>query len=56
MQKTKERYCKEIAAKYYAQSKEAVEEESREHYKNLSQEEDKIKGVPKKKVSRIGSV
>ena len=42
-----------------AQNKEAIKEKSREHYKRLSQEEkDKItkERVPKKKISRIGSV
>ena len=44
LKKTKERYSKEKAGKYYAQSKEAIKEKSRECYKNLSQEEkDKIK-------------
>ena len=44
MQKAKEKYSKEKAAKYYAQNKEVIKEKSRERYKNLSQEEkDKIK-------------
>ena len=44
MQKAKERYSKEKAAECYAQNKEAIIEKSREHYKNLSQEENgKIK-------------
>ena len=44
LQKTKERYSKEKSAEYCAQNKEAIKEKSREHYKNLSQEEkDKIK-------------
>ena len=56
LQKAKERYSKEKAAEYYAQNKEAIKEKSRERYKNLPQEEkDKIR-VPKKKISRIGSV
>ena len=33
-----------------------MKERSRERYKNLSQEEDKIKECQKKKVSRTGSV
>ena len=42
--KTKEKYSKEKAADYYSQNKEAIEETSREHFKNLSQEEkDQIK-------------
>ena len=55
MQKAKEKYSKEKAAEYYKQNKEAITEKSREHYKNLPQEEkDKKKSIKKK--SRIGSV
>ena len=44
LQKTKERYSKEKAAKYYLDNKKAIKEKSRECYKNLSQEKkDKIK-------------
>ena len=44
LQKAKERYSKEKATEYYVQNKEAIKERSREHYKNLSQEEkEKIK-------------
>ena len=44
LQKAKERYSKEKAAEYYFKTKEAIKEKSREHHKNLSQEEkDKIK-------------
>ena len=39
LRKAKERYLKENAAEYYAQNKEAIQEMSRERYKNLSQEE-----------------
>ena len=43
LQKAKERYSKEKAAEYYLKNKEAIEEKSRECYKNISQEEkDKI--------------
>ena len=43
LQKGKERYSKEKAAKYHLQNKEAIKEKARECYKNLSQEEkDKI--------------
>ena len=56
LQKAKENYSKEKAAKYYKQNKEAIKEKSRERYKNLLQEQkDKIKEYQKKK-SRIGSV
>ena len=44
LQKSKDKYSKEKAAKYYKQNKEAIKEKSRERYKNLSQEQkDKIK-------------
>ena len=49
LQKAEERYSKEKAAEYYTQSKEAIKEKPREHYKNLSQEEDKIKEYRRKK-------
>ena len=43
LQKAKEEYSKEKAAAYYTQNKEDIKEKSRQHYKNLSQEEkDKI--------------
>ena len=41
LQKTKERYSKEKAAKYYIQNKEVIKERSRNRYKNLSKEEKK---------------
>ena len=54
MQKAKERYSKEKAAEYYAQNKEAIKEKSREHYKNLSQEEkDKIQDYQTKKYQEL---
>ena len=44
LQKAKERYSKERAAKYYLENKEVIKETSRERYKNLSEEEkNKIK-------------
>ena len=50
LQKAKERYCKEKAAKYYLQNKEAIKEKSRERYKNLSKEQkDKIKECQRKR-------
>ena len=50
LQKIKQKYSKEKAAKYYAQKKEAIKEKSTEHYKNLSQEEkDKIKEYQRKR-------
>ena len=38
LQKAKEKYSKEQAAEYYEQNKEAIKEQSRERYKNLSLE------------------
>ena len=50
LQKAKEKYSKNKAAEYYAQTKEAIKEKSRQRYKNLSQEEkDKIKEYHGKK-------
>ena len=59
LQKVKEEYSEEKAIEYYARNNEAIKENSRERYKNLSQEEkDKIKEYPKKtkKQSRTGLV
>ena len=42
LQKAKEKYSKEKAAEYYAQSKEAIKENSRERYKNLSQKKNQV--------------
>ena len=54
LRKAKERYSKEKTAEYYAQNKEAITEKSREHYKNLSQEEkDKIKKYQRKKYQEL---
>ena len=54
LQKAKERYSKEKAAEYYEQNKEAVKENSREHYKHLSQEQkDKIKENQIKKYQKL---
>ena len=54
LQKAKEKYSREKAAKYYAQNKEAIKEKSREHYRNLSQEEkDKIKEHQRKKYQEL---
>ena len=54
LQKLKERYSKEKAAEHYLQNKEAIKERSREHYKNLSQEEkDKIKKYQRKKYQEL---
>ena len=39
LQKVKEKYSKEKAAKYYLKNKKAIKEKSRERYKNLTQEE-----------------
>ena len=50
LQKAKERYCKEKASEYYLENKEAINEKSRDRYKNLSKEEkDKIKENQRKR-------
>ena len=50
LQKAKENYSREKAAKNYAQNKEGIKEKSRERYKHLSKEEkDKIKVYQRKK-------
>ena len=57
LQKAKERYSKEKAAEYCKPNKEVIKEKSRNHYKNLSEEEkNKIKEYQKKEVSRINSI
>ena len=57
LQKAKEKYSKEKAAKYYAQNKEAIKEKSRGRYKNLSQEEkDKIKEYQRKSIKNWFSI
>ena len=49
LQKAKEKYSKEKAAKYYKQNKEVIKEQAKERDKNLSQEEKgKIKEYQKK--------
>ena len=54
MQKTKENYSKERAAKYYLKNKEAKQEKSRNWYENLSQEEkDKIKEYQRKRYQQL---
>ena len=54
LQKAKEKIFEKKAAKYYAQNKEAIKEKSREHYKNLSQEEkDKIKEYQRKRYQEL---
>ena len=54
LQKAKEKYSKEKAAKYYKQNKEAIKEKSRGLYKNLPQEKkDKIKEYQRKKYQEL---
>ena len=38
LQKAKEKYSKEKAAKYYLQNKDAIKEKAKERYRNLPQE------------------
>ena len=53
LQKAKERYSKEKAAEYYLQNKEIIKEKARNHYRNLSQEKNKIKEHQKKKYQEL---
>ena len=54
LQKTKGRYSKEKAAKYYLQNKEALKEKTRDRYRNLPEEENnKIKEHQKKKYQEL---
>ena len=54
LQKAKDRYSKEKAAKYYLKNKEAIKEKSKNQYKNLSKEEkDKIKKYQRKKYQQL---
>ena len=49
LQKVKEKYSKEKAAKYYAQNKEVIKEKSRERYQNLSKKQNtRLKRTKKK--------
>ena len=49
-QKAKNRYPKEKAAEYNLQNKEAIKEESKNRYRNLSQEEkEKIREYQRKR-------
>ena len=54
LQKAKEIYSKEKAAKYYLQNKEAIKKKAKESYKNLSGEEkNKIKEYQKKRYQEL---
>ena len=54
LQKAKERYSKEKAAKNYLKNKEAIKGKSRECYKNLSEEEkNRIKKYQKKRYQEL---
>ena len=48
LQEAKKRYSKEKAAEYYQQNREVIKEKSRSRYKNMSEEEDKIKEYQKR--------
>ena len=54
LQKAKVKYSKEKAAEYYAQNNEAIQEKSKQCYKNLSQEgKDKIKEYQRKRYQEL---
>ena len=51
LQKAKEKYSKEKAAEYYLKNKEVIKEKTRNHYRNLSEEEkNKIKKYKKRSI------
>ena len=57
LQKVKEKISKEKAAEYYALNKETIKEKSREHYKNLSQEEKtRLKSTKEKNIENWFSI
>ena len=57
LQKAKESYSKEKAAKYFFKGKEAIKEKLKNWYKNLTKEKkDKNKKVSKKIISAMNSV
>ena len=54
LQKAKKTYSKEKAAEYYIQNKEALNEKTRDRYRNLSEEEkNKIKEYQKKRYQEL---
>ena len=54
LQKAKETYSKEKAAKYYLQNKKTIKEKARDRYRNLSEEEkNKIKDYQKKNYQEL---
>ena len=54
LQKAKEKYSKEKAAKCYLQNKETIKEKARDHYRNLSKEEkNKFKEYQKKNYQEL---
>ena len=54
LQKAKEKYSKEKAAKCYLQNNETIKEKARDHYRNLSEEEkNKFKEYQKKNYQEL---
>ena len=54
LQKPKEIYCKEKAAEYYFQNKEAIKEESKNRHKNLTKEENgKVKEYQRRRYQQL---
>ena len=54
LEKAKERHSKEKAAEYYLQNKEAIKENSKNWFKNLSEEEKyKIKEYQRKRQKQL---
>ena len=53
MRKAKVKYSKEKAAEYYAQNKEAIQEKSKQCYKNLQEGKVKIKEYQRKRYQEL---
>ena len=54
LQKVKERFSKEKAAKYYFKNKEAIKEKSKNRYKNqFKEKKDKIKEYQRKRYQHL---
>ena len=53
LQKAKVKYSKEKAAEYYAQNKEAIQEKSKQCYKNLQEGKVKIKEYQRKRYQEL---
>ena len=53
MRKAKVKYSQEKTAEYYAQNEEAIQEKSKQCYKNLQEGKDKIKEYQRKRYQEL---